>query len=102
VGALASPVICGFVGDLGTASTAAAVPGDTGRTSLDSHDRHAIATGRAARSWRNGAELQIYVNDEFASGRHYETRELAVIDADARRELLLKQGWTENATKGGA
>src|SRR5262245_8284261 len=48
-----------------------------------------------------GAELQMYVDDEFASGRHYEARALALADAGAHRELLLSQGWADETTKGG-
>lgn len=43
---------------------------------------------------RTGAELQVYVNGEFASGRRYENRALATIDADALRDTLEMSGWT--------
>jgi len=49
---------------------------------------------------RLGVELQIYVNDEISNGRHYQTRELALIEGGSRRQQFLKQGWTEGTTKG--
>lgn len=40
-----------------------------------------------------GAELQIYINGQFVSGRHYTTRALAIADADAFRAALERDGW---------
>lgn len=42
---------------------------------------------------RMGVELQIFVNGEFASGRRYENRALALIDADALRDTLELDRW---------
>jgi len=40
-----------------------------------------------------GAELQIYVNDEFVSAQRYPTRALAALAGNAIREAYEHEGW---------
>jgi hypothetical protein len=47
-----------------------------------------------------GAELQVFVNGEFASGRRYAARELALADAVGLRATLELDGWTCSRCRG--
>jgi hypothetical protein len=47
-----------------------------------------------------GAELQIYADGEFLSGRRFLARELALIEARRTREALEKAGWTCSRCQG--
>jgi len=49
----------------------------------------------AVRDYRDlGAELLIYVNDEFASGQRYPDGALAALAGDAIRDAYEREGWT--------